>query len=60
MSNTNETAEVIFKKVTRNGQVRYYRYGRRPSRLFPMGRAEAELALSTGAAVLGDKPYWER
>lgn len=44
--------------TTTRGQVRYWFFSTRAFRSFRMARAEAELALATGAAVLVSKPDW--
>lgn len=44
--------------TSKNGQKGYWHFSHRAFRSFRMARAEAELLLATGAAVLVSKPEW--
>ena len=48
----------VWTTTTKSGQVRYWFFSIRACRAFPMPRAEAELMLATGGAVLTSKPEW--
>lgn len=54
---TTKTQE-LWITTSKNGQVGYYYFSTRAFRSFRMARAEAELMLATGAAVLVTKPDW--
>jgi hypothetical protein len=56
MTNSTHPAE-IWTVSTKRG-IRYYQYNVRQLRAFPMPKAEAELKLMTGAAVLVEKPWF--
>lgn len=47
----------VWTVSTKRG-IRYYQYNLLQLRAFPMPKAEAELKLATGAAVLIAKPSW--
>lgn len=44
--------------TSKSGQVGYWYFSTRAFRCFRMARAEAELMVATGAAVLVTKPDW--
>ena len=44
--------------TSKNGQAGYWYFSHRAFRSFRMARAEAELLLATGRAVLVPKPEW--
>jgi len=48
----------LWTTTTKTGQVRYWYFSNRAFRAFQMPRADAELAIVTGAAVLTSKPEW--
>jgi len=48
----------LWTTTTKRGQVRYWYFSNRAFRAFAMPRAEAELMLATGTAVLTSKPDW--
>lgn len=54
---TTKTQE-LWITTSKNGQVGYWFFSNRAFRSFRMARAEAELKLATGAAVLVAKPDW--
>lgn len=54
---TTKTQE-LWITTSKNGQVGYYYFSTRAFRAFRMARAEAELMLATGGAVLVTKPDW--
>lgn len=54
----NKTPREIWTTTSKNGQVGYYYFSTRAFRAFRMARAEAELMLATGGAVLVSKPDW--
>lgn len=55
--NTTKQRE-IWTTVTKRGQLTYWHFSTRAFRSFRVARAEAELMLATGAAVLIEKPEW--
>ncbi len=48
----------IWTTTSKRGQVSYWHFSTRAFRSFRVARAEAELMLATGAAVLVTKPDW--
>jgi len=54
---TTKTRE-LWITTSKSGQVGYYYFSTRAFRSFRMARAEAELMIATGAAVLVGKPDW--
>lgn len=48
----------IWTTTTTKGQVTYWYFSTRAFRSFRLARAEAELMIATGAAVLTSKPSW--
>ncbi len=48
----------IWTTTSKRGQLSYWHFSTRAFRSFRVARAEAELMLATGAAVLVGKPEW--
>lgn len=55
--NTTKQRE-LWITASKSGKVGYWYFSTRAFRSFRVARAEAELMLATGAAVLVEKPFW--